>query len=148
MEHEKVASIPTKEWEDVLKTQNKRMQKMLSENKSGKMRKVSVESETFLLIEHEKREIETCSQNDTDFDWEGIGHMAKDEEDFLLQNDSDETVGEVFPSSQNVKTSKRRSESQTGKEEKTVTFPVKEWVEFKAQKMKKLKLEYNMYAVC
>ena len=71
MEHEKVASIPTKEWEDVLKTQNKRMQKMLSENKSGKMRKVSVESETFLLIEHEKREIEICSQNETDFDWEG-----------------------------------------------------------------------------
>ena len=74
--------------------------------------------------------------------------MAKDEEDFLLLNDSDKTVGEVFPSSQNVKTSKRRSESQTGKEEKTVTFPVKEWEEFKAQKMKKLKLEYNMYAVC
>ena len=54
MEHEKVASIPTKEWEDVLKTQDKRMQKMLSENKSGKMRKVSVKSETFLLMEHEK----------------------------------------------------------------------------------------------
>ena len=71
MEHEKVASIPTIEWEDVLKTQDKRMQKMLSENKSGKMRKVSVESETFLLIEHEKREIEICSQNETDFDWEG-----------------------------------------------------------------------------
>jgi len=50
-----------------------------------------------------------------------IGRMAKDEEDFLLQNDSDETMGEVFPSSQNVKTSERRSESQTGKEEKTVT---------------------------